>query len=130
MTEYELVDTFYTIAALSDQLMASFTTLLFAFLVASYLVSSKLDRRMTVVVIALYSFMAIRYVVLFSNVTGDISTLADTLMQLRSGEGSSLEWLEIQGGIWWVNVGTTIAMLLGYIASVIFFFYTRHHDNE
>jgi cellobiose-specific phosphotransferase system component IIC len=130
MSEYELVDTFYKIAALSDQLMASFITLLFAFLVASYLVSSKLDSRMTGVVVALYSFMAIRYVVLYSNVTGDISTLADTLMELRAGESSSLDWLEIQGGIWWVNVGTTIAMFLGYLASIFFFFYTRHRGDE
>jgi cellobiose-specific phosphotransferase system component IIC len=130
MSEYELVDTFYKIAALSDQLMASFITLLFAFLVASYLVSSKLDSRMTGVVVALYSFMAIRYVVLYSNVTGDISTLADTLTELRAGESSSLDWLEIQGGIWWVNVGTTIAMFLGYLASIFFFFYTRHRGDE
>ena len=130
MTEYELVDTFYTIAALSDQVMASFVTLLFAFLVASYLVSSKLDHRMTVVVIALYSFMALRYVILYSNISGDVGTLADTLMELRSAGDSSLEWLEIQDGIRWINIGTAVAMFLGYIASIVFFFYTRHDDRK
>ena len=130
MTEYELVDTFYSIGAFSDQLMASFITLLFAFLVASYLVSAKLDRLMTVVVIALYSFMALRYALLYYNVTGDLATLAETLMQLRSGSSSSLAWLDVQGGIRWVNAGTTVAMLLSYAASIIFFFYTRHHDGD
>ena len=77
MTEYELVDTFYTIASLSDQLVASFITLLFAFLVASYLVRSKLDRKMTAVVVTLYSYMALRYIVIYHNVTGDIATLAE-----------------------------------------------------
>ena len=130
MTEYELVDTFYSIGAFSDQLMASFIALLFAFLVASYLVSAKLDRLMTVVVIALYSFMALRYTLLYYNVTGDLATLAETLMQFRSSGGSSLDWLDVQGGIRWVNAGTTVAMLLSYAASIIFFFYTRHHDDE
>lgn len=130
MTEYELVDTFYSIAALSDQLMGSFITLLFAFLVASYLVSDKLDRRMTIVVITLYSFMAFRYVMLYYNVSGDVATLADVLMQRRIEPGSSLGWLEIQDGISWVNAGTTGAMFFGFVASIVFFFYTRHHRSE
>jgi hypothetical protein len=130
MTEYELVDNFYSIAALSDQLMGSFITLLFAFLVASYLVSDKLDRRMTIVVITLYSFMAFRYVMLYYNVSGDVATLADVLMQRRIEPGSSLGWLEIQDGISWVNAGTTGAMFFGFAASIVFFFYTRHHRSE
>jgi hypothetical protein len=44
MSECELVDTFYTIAGLADQLIVSFITLLFAFLIASYLASARLDR--------------------------------------------------------------------------------------
>jgi cellobiose-specific phosphotransferase system component IIC len=130
MTEYELVDTFYTIAGLSDQLIASFITLLFAFLVASYLVSSKLDRRMTAVVIALYSFMALRYVALFYKVTDDIVALADTLTELRLRGGSSLEWLEISDGISTMLIMQTVAMILGFAASIFFFFYMRHHGNE
>ena len=129
MTEYELVDIFYSIGAFSDQLMASFIALLFAFLVASYLVSSKLDRQMTIVVITLYSFMALRYILLYHNVSGDLATLAETLMQLRLRDDSSLGWLEVQGGIRWVNAGTAIAMFLGYAASIVFYFYTRHRDG-
>lgn len=130
MTEYELTDTFYTIAALCDQLIGSFVALLFAFLVAAYLASAKLDRRMAAVIIALYSSMAIRYVLLYYNVGGDLVSLADTLMQLRSREGSSLGWLEIQAGIKWVNAGTAVAMFFSYVASIVFFFYTRHHGND
>jgi hypothetical protein len=129
MTEYELVEAFYTIAGLSDQLVASFITLLFAFLVASYLVSSKLDRRMTAVVIALYSYMALRYVALFYNVTDDIVTLADTLTELRLRGGSSLEWMEIGAGMSMMLITQTVAMILSFVAS-IFFFYMRHHGNE
>ena len=130
MSEYELVDTFYTIGELSDQLIGSFVTLLFAFLVASYLVSSKLDRRMVMVVIALYSFMALRYVALFYNVTGDIVTLAEMINALRLQPDSSLGWLEIAGGMSMLLIGTTIAMFLSFLASIYFFFYTRHHKNK
>jgi len=130
MTEYELVDTFYTIAGLSDQLIVSFVTLLFAFLIASYLVSSKLDRRMVVVVIALYSFMALRYVLIFYNVSGDLVTLADTINEQRLLSSSSMGWLQIGGGISMVLIGTTAAMFLSFAASIYFFFHTRHRDVE
>ena len=130
MTEYELVDIFYTMASLSDQLIASFITLLFAFLVASYLVSSKLDRKMTAVVIVLYSYMALRYVALFYNVSDDIGTLADTLTEMRLRGSSSLEWLEIGAGISVMIIAQTVAMILSFAASIFFFFYMRHHGNE
>lgn len=130
MSEYELVDVFYTIAELSDQLIESFVTLLFAFLVASYLVSSRLDRRMVVVVVALYSFMAIRYVGLFYNVAGDMVTLADTINALRLEPDSSLGWLEIGAGMSIVLNGTAVAMFLSFLASIYFFFYTRNHKNK
>lgn len=129
MTEYELVDSFYTIAELSDQLIASFVTLLFAFLVASYLVSSKLDRRMVALVVTLYSFMALRYVVLYYNVSGDLMTLADMLNELRLQPDSSLGWLNINNGMFTTLVGTTAAMFLSYLASIYFFFFTRHHNT-
>jgi cellobiose-specific phosphotransferase system component IIC len=130
MTDYELVDTFYTIASLADQLIASFVTLLFAFLVASYLASSKLDRRMVVIIISLYSFMALRYIALYYRVTDDIGALGRTLTEIRLEQGSSLDWLEISSGMWWATAGTSAAMLLCYLASIFFFFYTRHRGNE
>ena len=130
MTEYELVDTFYTIATLSDQLVASFITLLFAFLVASYLVSSKLDRKMTAVVIALYSYMALRYIVIYHNVTGDIVTLADTFTKLGLREDSSLGLLEIGAGISTMHIAQSVAMFLSFVASLIFFFHTKQRSNE
>ena len=130
MTEYELVDTFYTIASLSDQLVASFITLLFAFLVASYLTSSKLDRKMTAVVITLYSYMALRYIVIHHNVTGDIATLAETLTELSLREGSSLGWLEIGAGISTMHITQSVAMFLSFAASIFFFFHTRQSSDE
>ena len=130
MTEYELVDTFYTIAGLSDQLIVSFITLLFAFLIASYLASSRLDRRMVVVVIALYSFMALRYVLVFYHVSGDLVTLAETINESRLQAGSSSSWLEIGGGMSMTLGGTIAAMFLAYLGSIYFFFYTRNRSNE
>lgn len=130
MTEYELVETFYTIAELSDQLILSFTTLLFAFLIASYLVSSRLDSRMVMVVIALYSFMALRYVLVYFNVSDDLVTLSMTINNLRLDPKSSLDWFEIGGGMSYMIIGTTAAMFLSFLGSVYFFFYTRRRDGN
>ena len=130
MTEYELVETFYTIAELSDQLILSFTTLLFAFLIASYLVSSRLDSRMVMVVIALYSFMALRYVLVYFNVSDDLVTLSMTINNLRLDPKSSLGWFEIGEGMSYMIIGTTTAMFLSFLGSVYFFFYTRRRDSN
>jgi len=130
MTEYELVDTFYTIAGLSDQLIVSFITLLFAFLIASYLASSRLDRPMVVVVITLYSFMALRYVLVFYNVSDDLVTLAETIDESRLQAGSSLSWMNIGSGMSMTLGGTISAMILAYLGSIYFFFHTRNRLNE
>ena len=130
MTEYELVDTFYTISGLLDQFVASFFTLLFAFLVASYLVSAKLDRRMVIVVIALYSYMALRYVALYFNVADDMINLADQITQLRLEEGSSLGWMVIGEELSTMHYTQTAAMFLSFLASLIFFFHTRRDGAE
>jgi hypothetical protein len=130
MTEYELVETFYTLAGLLDQFVASFITLLFAFLVASYLVSAKLDRRMVIVVIALYSYMALRYVALYLNVADDMIALADQLTQLRLEEDSSLDWMVIGDGLAPMHYAQTAAMFLSFLASLLFFFHTRRAGAE
>jgi hypothetical protein len=85
---------------------------------------------MVVVVIALFSFMALRYIVVFYNVSNDLMTLAHTINELRLRPDPSLGWLEIGGGISMNLKGTTLAMLLSFLASIYFFFYTRHRDNE
>ena len=124
MTDYELVDVFYTIAALSDQLILSFITLLFAFLVASYLVSASLDRKLAGIVLALYSLMALRYVVVFHNVAGEIATLADQLKE-RQLQSSSLDWLELGDSMSVVLPATTIGMFLAFAGSIYFFIHMR-----
>ncbi len=130
MTEYELVDTFYTIAELSDQLIVSFISLLFAFLVASYLVSAKLDRQMAALVLVPYSFMALRYIAIYYNVSDDLMTLAVTINELRMQPTSSMGWLEIGGGMSIMFFGTAAAMLLSFVASIVFFFYMRKRQVE
>ena len=127
MSEYELVDTFYTIASLLDQLIGSFVTLLFAFLVASYLVSSKLNRKMVTIVVALYSFMALRYTILYLNVSDDMIALAEQITEFRLRGSSSLDWMVIGDGLSVMHYTQTIAMFLSFAASLVFFFYTRHY---
>jgi len=125
MTEFEFVDAFYTIVGITDQIVGSYITLLFAFLVASFLVSSKLDRRLVIVVVTLYSYMAMRYVAIYYNVTDDMTRLGDHLTELRLQGGSSLDWLVIGDGMAEMHFAQTLAMFLSFLASLFFFFYTR-----
>ena len=130
MIEYELVDSFYSIVGLTDQIVGSYITLVFAFLVAAYLVSSKLDRRMVIVVITLYSYMALRYVAIYYNLTDDMTRLGDRLTELRLQGGTSLDWLVIGDGMAEMHFTQTLAMFLGFLASLFFFFYTRQSSTD
>ena len=85
---------------------------------------------MTAIVIALYSYMALRYIGIYHNVTGDIVTLADTLTELGLREGSSLGWLEIGAGISTMHITQSVAMFLSYVASLFFFFHTKQRSDE
>ena len=130
MSDFELADTFYTIASLLDQIIGSFITLLFAFLVAAYLVSSKLDRPMVIIVIALYSCMAIRYTFLYLNISGDMVALADRISLVQQQEGSALDWLVIGQGLASMHYTQTATMFLCFLASLVFFFFMRHRAGR
>ena len=130
MSEFELAETCYTIASLLNQIIGSFVTLLFAFLVASYLASSKLDRRMVIIIIALYSYMAIRYTFLYLNVSGDMVALADRIGVVQQSEGSALDWLVIGPGSAAMHYTQTAAMFFCFLASLVFFFFTRHRAGR
>jgi hypothetical protein len=85
---------------------------------------------MAAVVIALYSYMALRYIVVFHNITDDIATLADTLTELALREGSSLGWLNISAGISTMYIVQTVVMILSFVASLAFFFHTQQRGDE
>jgi len=124
VTELEYYLAFLQVLDASELLIERFTTLLFGFLIASYLVSAKLDRVMVVIVLSLFSVMAIRYAFLFYNMTGDIVSIANELRILAANPESDMFWLEI-GPVHIFYYAVFVVMILSYAASLVFFFRTR-----
>jgi len=130
MTEFELLTFFNGLVDDSELLIERFLTLLFAFLVASYLVSTKLDRLMTTIVLSLYSVMAIRYAFVFFNISSDVIPLAAELRMLAARPDSSMNsWLDI-GPVHILFPIVFAVMLLSYAASVVFFFRARMYRSS
>jgi len=125
MTEYQLADLFATWSIIQEETVQRFIGLLFAFLIAAYLVSAKLKPAMVGIVLLLYSYMAIRYVLFYLNIADDIIYLADEIMHLRDQPNSHLIWLSISPNISILLYSQAVAMFLSYIASIVFFFYNR-----
>ena len=131
MSEYEMADLFLNYAELLQSIVERFIALLFAFLIAAYLVSAKLQKPIVLIVLVLYSYMALQYAFFYFNVALDQVALAHQLSEVRAQPDSNLGWLEVSGtALGRLYYSQTTAMVLGYLASVAFFFYTRRHPRR
>ena len=129
MADLELYSVILQQGDYCESFIESFTTLLFAFLIASYLVADKLDRVMVAIVISLYSAMALRYAFLYHNTSGDIVAIAAELRDLAAMPESNVSWVEIGPvGVFYPSV--TVILVLSYLASLVFFFHTRRKPRR
>ena len=129
MTEYEMAELFIAWGNFLESTVERFVALLFAFLIAADLVSARLQRVIVGIVLALYSYMALRYAFFYLNVAGDQIALAHQIMEMRAQPDSGLAWLEISPTISTLLYSQAVAMFLSYLASIAFFFYTRHNPH-
>ena len=125
MTDYEMADLFVSWGVYQELFLERFIYLMLAFLVTAYLVASKLKPPLMVIIVALYSYMTLRYIVVYLNVIGDQIALADQIRTSRLQQDSSLAWLEIGESLSVILYTQVGAMFLSYIASLVFFIYCR-----
>jgi hypothetical protein len=127
MSEYDLWNMFVGAIQGAENHVENFTTLLFGFLVAAYLIGAQLDRTMSVIIVSLYSLMALRYAFLFFFSTDDIVTLADILRSRAMEPDSGISWLEI-GPVHIIFYGVFVVMLLSFVASLVFLRHVRKNE--
>ena len=129
MDDLELLSFMTQQAVYCEAFIKDFTALLFAFLFVSYLVSHKLDRVMAGIVIMLYSAMALRYAFVFYNTSNDIVSMTAVLRKMAVLPDSNIPWLDI-GPVEVLYPSVTAILLLSYLASLVFFFYTRRNPRQ
>ena len=133
MTEYEMASLLIGWTNSTEGLLQTFIGLLFAFLIASYLVSSKLTGPMVVIVIGLFTAIEISYILSFWGSASDMASLAVKITEIKTAGSPHLDWIFMNaeaGTFKTLYAVQTAIMALSYLGALVFFFYTRHHPRE
>ncbi len=132
MSDYELVYFFMeNINALQATFM-NYVAVLFAFLIAAYLVAAKLESRMVFVIVGLFTLVALPQTFNIAGHGHDVAALASQIAARAAEDPSALGWhgtaTPVLGivGIPILRFSVVIVVLLSYIGGLIFFFHQRH----
>lgn len=134
MSDYELISVFITSVDALWVVFSTFVTVVFAFLVVSYLVASKLRRSLAAIVMALYTLVALWAAWAMSRGSASVTAIAAE-MKLRVQDGtSSLDWHPAANTpdflISAIPIVITLIALLTYVGSVFFFYIQRKHASN
>jgi hypothetical protein len=134
MTDFELAMLFKEYLSLLQSQYINLVSVIFAFLVAGYLVASKLQSMMVVVVITLFSAFVLDAILALNFLAADTLRLQE-LMAARIEAGST-ELLFHSGARgdtasadFFFAASRAVAVAGGYIGSIVFFFYQRRTER-
>ncbi len=129
MTDYEMLSTVIEIVNALWAIFATYVSIVFAFLVASYLVADKLAPKIVSIVITLYTLVALWSVFGLNRISATASGMAFEIKRAVLEAGSSLGWHPIVGTpdqlFSAIPVFVTTVALVAYVGSIVFFFHQR-----
>ena len=131
MTDYELVTLFAEYNGSLQTSLMNYVAVLFAFLIAAYLIAGKLESRMAFIIVTLFTLVALPQL---SNVFGyghDVAAIAGQISARAAENTSSLGWHATSKpwGPFAVSVArysTAVVLFVSYIGGLVFFFHQRH----
>ncbi len=134
MTDFELLSVFIEFINTTWTIFATYVSIVFAFLVAGYLVANALSAKIVSLVVTLYSLVAFWSVwALNRNVTAISATSRKMKEGILSGE-SSLDWFPMALAPEYLYVAlpvlVTLIAVVAYAGSIFFFFYQRKSDSQ
>ena len=132
MTDYELLSVFIEFTSNTWAIFATYVSIVFAFIVASYLVSKRLTSRVVSLVIALYSLVSFWSVWAISSQATLISATVGEMKRVVQDNQSSLGWVPVltipDFVVPIVPILITSLATAAYAGSIVFFFYHRKGD--
>lgn len=129
MSDYELLSVFMAQVQALWEVFSTFVSVVFAFLVVSYLVASKLRRSLAAVAIALYTLVALWAAWALSRGAASVAAIAQEMKNHVRDGTSTLGWHpaantpDVVGDA--IPIGITLIALLAYLGSVFFFYVQR-----
>ena len=130
MSDHELAITFAEFFALFQAHYTMWVSVLFAFLIASYLAADKLAGPMVFIVIAIYSLFSLDTMAVMYTMNSDIVNLQYLMFERVQNGSSDLQFHmaareDLATDLEYVVIGRTVVVIAGYVGSLWFFFYQR-----
>ena len=127
MSDYEFMDIFATTFNSVQQLFVNYVSILFAFLVASWLIAHKLSKVLVVLSISLFTLVTLYYISMTYFVAQNLLTMVELIKDRVVTGQSSLGWVGFTrvDDVPPLLPVLTITELSSYVATLIFFFYQR-----
>ncbi len=129
MTDHELITIFIEFVNTTWAIFGTYVSIVFAFIVASYLAARRLTTKVVSLVITLYTLVAAWSVWGISMNASSISATVGEMKRRLLDESSSLGWLPILGTPDYmlpvIPILITCLAAVVYIGSIVFFFYQR-----
>ena len=132
MSEYELVSLVIQFTNTSIQLILAYSSILFAFLVMSYLTAHKLNRVLATCVLVLFSLVCYLLIFQIYHVRNDLGHLLTYLLNQQLEGVKELPWFghNAAWGARVVSVLHYLVMVGGYTACIGYFFYQRNRGTQ
>ena len=131
MSDYEMVDIFLQYSNNLQTHFMNYVAVLFAFLIAAYLIAHKLESSMAFIIIGLFTLVAMIQGVNISGAGHDFASLGMEVAARASQDSTNLDrhgtqtWLG-HIGLPFVRFSTAMVVIVSYLGGLIFFFHQRH----
>ena len=134
MTDFELAMLFKEYYSVLQSQYINFVSVIFAFLVAGYLVASKLQPIMVVVVITLFSAFVLDSLLAVNFLAADMLRLQDLMAaRIEAGSTDLLFHSGARGDTasadFLFTASRVVVVAGGYIGAIVFFFYQRRAER-
>ncbi len=134
MTDFELAMLFKEYYSALQSQYINFVSVIFAFLVAGYLVASKLQPIMVVVVITLFSAFVLDSLLAVNFLAADMLRLQDLMAaRIEAGSTDLLFHSGARGDTasadFLFTASRVVVVAGGYIGAIVFFFYQRRAER-
>ena len=133
MTDFEMVSLLDQFISTTWSIFATYVSIVFSFLVVSYLVSNKLTPKIVYLVITLYTLVALWAVWGLNRTSANLgAALAEIRRQVQAGT-SSLAWLPAAAVPDFIAAAVPIVVtgvaVIAYVGSIFFFMHQRNVGN-
>ena len=133
MTDLDLVSLYHESVTLQNDILTSYIYVVFAFLVASYLVAHKLKVLMVMLVVILFTSISAFFLMELYFLNLDMTVLSSEMALRVANNEFSLPGLGMAGiadGLTIFDFSKQFSFIGSYFGALLFFFYQRSHKEE